>query len=155
MTIWIIEDEAMYLKEAREVLDRMANQIPGELEIKSSNNWQWPPELTIAGQGAGERVDERPLASLPDILILDLFQWGKDFRGKTVYERLREQERNDRKRRGAFVIIWSNYWSDPASIDFVTRTREKDARFIALDTKAKSLLAEAVKGCIGRIEEER
>jgi hypothetical protein len=155
MIIWIIEDEAMYLKEAREALDRLARQIPVRLEIKSSRDWQWPPELTVIGQAGSEKADEKPLASLPDILILDLFQWAKDFRGKTVYERLREQERSDKKRRGAFVIIWSNYWSDPASIDFVTQTREKDGRFIALETKATSLLEEAIKGCIGRIEEER
>jgi hypothetical protein len=155
MIIWIIEDEVMYLKEAREVLDRVARQIPVRLEIKSGCDWKWPPELTVIGQDNREKADEKPLASLPDILILDLFQWGKDFRGKTVYELLRAQEQNDKKRRGAFVIIWSNYWSDPASIDFVTQTRGKDGRFIALETKATSKLEEAIKGCISRIEEER
>jgi hypothetical protein len=154
MMIWIIEDEARWIKEAIEAIEHACVHIPAAIEIKTGGDWRWPPILKIVESDGQEKADKHPLAVLPSILILDLFEWGKAFHGKSFYEQLREHEKNIEKRLGAFVIIWSNYWSDPASIDFVKETREKDTRFIALETKAKSRLAEAIKGCIGRIEEE-
>ena len=154
MMIWIIEDEARWIKEAIEAIDQARIHIPAAIEIKTGDDWQWPPRLKIVERDGMEKADKHPLAVLPNLLILDLYEWGRVFRGKSFYEQLREHEKNVKKRLGAFVIIWSNYWSDPDSIDFVKETRERDTRFIALETKARSRLAEAVKGCIGRIEEE-
>jgi len=179
LIIWMIDDEPIYHKQAREGLANVAKQLPVTCVIKSSCDWQWPPELNIIGQDGTEKKDEQPLAQLPDILILDLFESAMTFRGKIFYEELRKHETKENRRlhqereknhsgtfvieaeareaqpSGAFVIIWSNYWSHSDSINFVKQARMQDNRFVAIETKAPSLLEEAVKGCISRIEEER
>src|SRR5262245_22608101 len=102
MMIWIIEDEARYIKEAIEAVEHAHVHIPGAIKIKTGDEWRWPPRLKIVERDGSEKADKHPLAVLPNILILDLSEWGgRVFHGKSFYEQLREHEKNVKKRLGA------------------------------------------------------
>ena len=154
LMIWVIDDQSIYRKMALETLTQVAGQISCKLEIKFGEDWTWPPKLKRYNAGNDEQTDPTPLSSLPDLVVLDLFLGSEVFCGKDFYECLRNEEKLVEKPAGAFILVWSNYWSDAASLNFVTEKRAQDDRLVAPETKALTLLAEAIKGCIGRIEEE-
>lgn len=154
LNIWIIEDDPKFLVEAREALEKLTLQIPFELRIMISENWEKPPKLTVIERDGSVKEEANPLNSLPDILILDLFDDAMEFHGEKFYDWLREQEYDIQRQFASFVIIWSNYLGKRESRDFVAKHFKPGARFLALSNKVDSALAIAVRGCIERIEEE-
>jgi hypothetical protein len=85
------------------------------------------------------------------VVVLDLYDPAHTLRGDVFYRRLRESEGRDK----AFVIIWSGYTSEWRAEKFLLEAAETDARLVPLKTKDTASLADAVKGCFGRLEEER
>lgn len=153
LKVWAIDDDSKALSEIMATLGKIKRQISFTLEIKTSEDWQWPPRLRDADDNSVETVNIRSARELPDILILDLYEDAKYFRGGPFYEHLREQEQANRKQPEAFVIIRSGYWDYPESMNFVEQNRREGSHFIVLASKAEKVLIEAILGCIGRIEE--
>lgn len=139
-TIWVIDDDPIDSDRALSIL-----KIINRVTIKSSDNWDWPPDFIDHKQSLKSQ--------LPDVVVLDLHP--DIFRVEKFYTKLREAELNSQNLHKSFVIIWSVRGGVPGGNAFIKKYRTSDNHFIESETKSSYDLEIAINGCLRRIIEER
>jgi DNA-binding NarL/FixJ family response regulator len=130
MVFWIIEDTIPDQEDARDAIMEATHGVVEPI-IETNNNFEWPPAS---------------LHHRPDIIILDLLWYDMEPRGISFYKKVRE------KYPLAMVIVWSRIPAD----DLVKKELDPciDRRLILLPKKEIDILEEAIRGVLGRLDEE-
>jgi CheY-like chemotaxis protein len=151
LVAWIFEDKPLRKLEAEAIVRGAAQERGLKVQVRSSAKLSWPPEFEDGGQDPKQH---------PDLVVLDLFYGDAEMTGFDVYEGLRRQEQERPGVTPALVIVWTGYLADKDAEEKVKAVWEpggetrRDGRLVVCEIKSKTHLLRAVRGCLGRIEEE-
>lgn len=158
MKIWIVEDIPLDAAKASRVVSDLAKSLSVEVDLYWNQDLKVTGELTRIEPGAitgvPADVSGRQLGRLlPDIVILDLFWDGSDFRGGSFYSDLRRQEIGAGAP-SSFVLVWSVKPGMAEAQSFLEETPRRDRRLLFTNSKTVPLLSSALRECIKSYFEE-